>query len=101
MGFYDWWLCQCFTLFAEAAGHSGMRAMATLPGPAAPLMRLIGCELVVEDHDLHHRHGWRKAANYGKATMLWDRLFGTHIPRLESRWDRVDYDNKVYMPLLW
>jgi sterol desaturase/sphingolipid hydroxylase (fatty acid hydroxylase superfamily) len=99
MTFYDWWLCQCFTFFAEAIGHSGLRAMFQVPGPGGHVMRLIGCELVLEDHDLHHRQGWRKSGNYGKATKLWDRIFGTGLPLIEAQWDRVDYENAVRMPI--
>jgi sterol desaturase/sphingolipid hydroxylase (fatty acid hydroxylase superfamily) len=53
--------------------------------------------LIIEDHDLHHRKGYRKSSNYGKQTMLWDRLFGTKTPRLES--ENVDFDLEVHMPL--
>jgi sterol desaturase/sphingolipid hydroxylase (fatty acid hydroxylase superfamily) len=99
MNFYDWWLCQCFTFFAEAIGHSGLRAMFQVPGPGGHVMKWIGCELVLEDHDLHHRQGWRRSGNYGKATRLWDRVFGTCLPRIEAQWDRVDYEGAVRMPM--
>ena len=100
MGFYDWWICQSFTLFAEAFGHSGIRAMMTLPGLAGPFLKAIDCELVLEDHDLHHRQGWRKSGNYGKATRLWDRMFGTCLGRIEADWDNVDFDHPLEMSWL-
>ncbi|KAF1827578.1 uncharacterized protein K489DRAFT_349066 [Dissoconium aciculare CBS 342.82] len=97
MGFFDWWLCQSYVLCAEAFGHSGIRAMMTAPGPAGSFLKVLGCELVLEDHDLHHRQGWRTSGNYGKATRLWDRIFGTCLGRIEAKWDNVDYDNKLKM----
>jgi sterol desaturase/sphingolipid hydroxylase (fatty acid hydroxylase superfamily) len=100
MGFYEWWLCQSFNLFTEACWHSGIRVMLPLPGPCAPLMKIIGCELVLEDHDLHHRHGWRSAGNYGKVTRLWDRIFGTCMNRIESNWENVDFTEPLIMPWL-
>jgi sterol desaturase/sphingolipid hydroxylase (fatty acid hydroxylase superfamily) len=57
-------------------------------------------ELCVEDHDLHHRQGWRKSHNYGKQTRVWDRLFGTCGTRIESVPDNVDYVNQAYMPIM-
>jgi hypothetical protein len=77
-----------------------LRAMLPLPGPCAPLMKMIGCELVLEDHDLHHRNGWRMSGNYGKVTRLWDRIFGTCMDRIESNWDNVDYSEPIVMPWL-
>jgi sterol desaturase/sphingolipid hydroxylase (fatty acid hydroxylase superfamily) len=97
MGFYDWWLCNSYTLFAEAFGHSGIRAMMTAPGLAGFFLKAVGCELLLEDHDLHHRQGWRKSGNYGKATRFWDKIFGTCLGRVEAKWDNVDYENKLKM----
>jgi sterol desaturase/sphingolipid hydroxylase (fatty acid hydroxylase superfamily) len=96
MTFYDWWVCQAFILFAEIMGHSGLRAYAVTPGLASFVLGFVGCELVVEDHDLHHRQGYRKSGNYGKQTKLWDTLFGTVMPRIES--ENVDFDHGVHMP---
>lgn len=96
MTFYDWWICQAFILFAEIMGHSGLRVYAVTPGLASFVLGFVGCELVIEDHDLHHRQGYRKSGNYGKQTKLWDTLFGTVMPRVES--ENVDYDHGVHMP---
>lgn len=65
-GFHDWWICHEYIIFSEAFGHSGLRVWSTTPSIVSPLLRLLNCELVVEDHDLHHRKGWRKSQNYGK-----------------------------------
>jgi sterol desaturase/sphingolipid hydroxylase (fatty acid hydroxylase superfamily) len=96
MPFYDWWICQAFILFAEIMGHSGLRVYAVTPGLASFVLSFFGCELIIEDHDLHHRQGYRKSGNYGKQTKLWDRLFGTEMPRIES--ENVDFDHGVHMP---
>ncbi|PYI07528.1 hypothetical protein BO78DRAFT_312995 [Aspergillus sclerotiicarbonarius CBS 121057] len=99
MGFYEWWICHQYVMFAELAGHSGLRMHASPPSTLNWLLKLFGAELVVEDHDLHHRKGWKKSHNYGKQTRLWDRIFGTCRERIESVPDNVDYDNKLVMPV--
>jgi sterol desaturase/sphingolipid hydroxylase (fatty acid hydroxylase superfamily) len=63
------------------------------------LLEIFDANIVVEDHDLHHRKGWRKSHNYGKQTRLWDRIFGTCIDRIESKAENVDYINKGDMPI--
>jgi sterol desaturase/sphingolipid hydroxylase (fatty acid hydroxylase superfamily) len=99
MGFHDWWICHEFIIFSEAFGHSGLRIYSTTPGLAAPFLQLLGCELAIEDHDLHHRKGWRKSTNYGKQTRLWDRIFGTCGERIEAVPENVDYGMTFNMPL--
>ncbi|KAF9877269.1 fatty acid hydroxylase superfamily protein [Colletotrichum karsti] len=100
MGFYEWWLCQQYVIFTELSGHSGLRIYATTPTPFAWPLRLFNCDLVLEDHDLHHRKGWKKSGNYGKHTRLWDRIFGTCMERLECPDDKIDYVNTVVYPLI-
>ncbi|KAH6988901.1 hypothetical protein BKA56DRAFT_574825 [Ilyonectria sp. MPI-CAGE-AT-0026] len=100
LGFYDWWICHQYIAFTEVLGHSGLRVYAIPPSTLTWLLRMLSCELVVEDHDLHHRKGWRKSHNYGKQTRLWDRIFGTCHERIESKPENVDWDNGVYFPIL-
>ncbi|KAJ3013342.1 hypothetical protein HKX48_005819 [Thoreauomyces humboldtii] len=97
--FYDWWLCGQYVVFSELAGHSGVRVHATSPSTVTPILRYFHSELVIEDHDLHHRKGWRHSFNYGKQTRLWDRVFGTCAPRIESRVGNVDYEHPAWIPL--
>lgn len=99
LGFYEWWICQQFIVYTELMGHSGLRIYATPPSTLYWILRLLDTELVIEDHDLHHRTGWRKSHNYGKQTRLWDRIFGTRAERIESSRDKVDYNNRVTIPL--
>lgn len=99
MGFYDWWVCHQFIIFAEAMGHSGLRFYSHTPGVSTLFLRLFDAELIIEDHDLHHRHGWRKSTNYGKQTKLWDKLFGSAGERIEATENNIDYVNKVDFPL--
>ncbi|CAK4033670.1 fatty acid hydroxylase vlmA-like [Lecanosticta acicola] len=99
MGFHDWWICHEYIIFSEAFGHSGLRVYSTSPSAASWLLKFFRCELVVEDHDLHHRKGWRKSHNYGKQTRLWDRIFGTCGDRIEAVDSNVDYENSFNMPL--
>ncbi|OOQ85673.1 hypothetical protein PEBR_25698 [Penicillium brasilianum] len=99
MGFYEWWICHQYVVFAELAGHSGLRLHASPPSTLSWFLRWFDAELVIEDHDLHHRKGWKKSHNYGKQTRLWDRVFGTCCDRIESVQGNVDYANQAPMPL--
>ena len=98
MGFYEWWICHQYVVFAEIAGHSGLRLHTVPPNTLTWLLRIFNAELVIEDHDIHHRRGWKKSANYGKQTRLWDRIFGTCGDRIESYQDNIDYDQQIPMP---
>ncbi|KAI3625353.1 hypothetical protein CBS9595_000714 [Malassezia furfur] len=71
-------------------GHSGLRLHygTILTGP---FLRPFGLEIVGEDHDLHHRHGWKDSYNYGKQSNMWDTLFGTRGERIECIPDRLDH----------
>lgn len=100
MGFHDWWICHEYIIFSEAFGHSGLRIYSTTPGTASPFLKAFGMELVIEDHDLHHRKGWRKSSNYGKQTRVWDVLFGTTGKRIEVTPEAVDMNMTFNMPLL-
>ncbi|KAG6068340.1 hypothetical protein E4U32_001124 [Claviceps aff. humidiphila group G2b] len=99
MGFYEWWICHQYVVFAELAGHSGLRVIATPPNPFNWLLRLFDAELIIEDHDLHHRKGWKTSSNYGKQTRLWDRIFGTCRGRIECEEHNVDWEDKVRLPI--
>lgn len=99
MGFYEWWICHQYVVYAELAGHSGLRVHATPPNTLSWLLKFFNAELVIEDHDLHHRKGWKSSYNYGKQTRLWDRIFGTCCDRIESVPENVDYVNLSPMPL--
>ncbi|KAI9925109.1 hypothetical protein ASPWEDRAFT_689764 [Aspergillus wentii DTO 134E9] len=100
MGFYDWWVCHQYVMFAEVAGHSGLRLHTSPPNTLSWLLRMFNAELIIEDHDLHHRKGWKKSHNYGKQTRLWDRIFGTCHERIECPPENIDYENTASMPLL-
>ncbi|KAM3554137.1 hypothetical protein ARSEF4850_006595 [Beauveria asiatica] len=99
LGFYDWFICHQYIAFTEAGGHSGLRMHLQAASPFSFILSYFDAELVIEDHDLHHRKGWRKSHNYGKQTRLWDKIFGTCHERIELREDNVDYDNQAHIPL--
>lgn len=99
MGFYEWWVCHQYVVFAELAGHSGIRVDASPPNLFTPILRILKCELTIEDHDIHHRKGWKSSGNYGKQTRLWDRMFGTCKDRIECQMSNIDYDNQATMPI--
>ena len=99
MGFYDWWVCHQVIVYTEIAGHSGLRIHATSPSTLSWLLRYFEAELTIEDHDLHHRIGWRKAHNYCKQTGLWGQIFGTFRERIEAVEANIDSNNKVSLPL--
>ncbi|KAF4120918.1 Sterol desaturase/sphingolipid hydroxylase, fatty acid hydroxylase superfamily [Geosmithia morbida] len=99
MGFYEWWICHQFIAFTEVFGHSGLRLYGAPPSTFSWLLRATGTELVVEDHDMHHRKGYRKTHNYGKQTGIWDILFGTRGDRIEMAKDNVDRGQAIYIPI--
>lgn len=99
MGFYDWWMCQQFIIYTEVMGHSGLRLHLTAASTLYWVLDFLGLELALEDHDLHHRHGYRKSSNYGKQSRVWDTLFGTTRPRQECHESNIDWDNSARMPL--
>lgn len=99
LDFYSWWVCHQYIAFTEFGGHSGLRLHIQATSTISWLLEYLGMELVIEDHDLHHRKGWRKSHNYGKQTRVWDRIFGTCHARIESVASNVDYDNPVYLSM--
>lgn len=99
LNFYEWWVCFSYLTYSELFGHSGLRAHFIVPSPISGILGLLGMELSVEDHDLHHRKGWKKSFNYGKQTRVWDRLFGTCTDRLEAKASNLDERTMVKMPL--
>ncbi|KAM5368094.1 hypothetical protein ACJZ2D_009698 [Fusarium nematophilum] len=99
LGFYEWWICHQYIAFTEVLGHTGLRIYGGPPSTLSWLLRLFNVELLIEDHDLHHRKGYRKSHNYGKQTRLWDRLFGTCHERIEMSRQNVDWDRGVYFPI--
>jgi len=95
MNFYDWWICHQYVVFLELSGHSGLRIYSAPPTPFRALYWYLGAEICIEDHDLHHRQGWKRSANYGKQSMLWDQVFGTRAKRIELQKDRVNFNDRV------
>ncbi len=82
MSFPELFLTVSYTLYVEALGHSGIRAI--WPQPLLGwILRPLGMDLQIEDHDLHHRFG-KSGRNYGKQTRVWDKLFGTIGERIET-----------------
>ncbi|KAM3554164.1 hypothetical protein MY1884_006285 [Beauveria asiatica] len=100
LGFYEWWMCFQYLTWAEVWGHCGLRVHGIVPSPISAILGLMNMELALEDHDLHHRRGWKKSFNYGKQTRVWDRLFGSCTDRLEADEANVDYGHHVPMPVL-
>lgn len=99
LGFYDWWICHQYITFTEVLGHSGLRIYGMPPSTFSWILTLVGAELVIEDHDLHHRKGYRKSHNYGKQTRVWDCLFGTCHERIEATKENINWDETVYFPI--
>ncbi|KAK4049227.1 hypothetical protein OIO90_005516 [Microbotryomycetes sp. JL221] len=81
MSFSEMWLTLQVTIYVEMLGHSGVRAYWAHP-TLNSVLALFDAELIVEDHDLHHRYG-KSGRNYGKQTRIWDRIFGTTGERIE------------------
>ena len=94
LNFESFYIWMQLLITTEIMGHSGLRIH--LPACMSGMfLRPFGCELVLEDHDLHHRFGWRDSANYGKSTRMWDVWFGTVLPRIECRPENIDWSQRV------
>ncbi|CAI7674078.1 unnamed protein product [Penicillium pancosmium] len=97
-GFCEWWICHQSIAFVEVFGHSGLRVHLGAISTMSWLLQILDCDIVIEDHDLHHRKGWRKSHNYGKQTRLWDRIFGTCHERIECAEANIDWNDRLTMP---
>ncbi|WFD31574.1 hypothetical protein MSPP1_002613 [Malassezia sp. CBS 17886] len=84
-----------YLIAVEVGGHSGLRMFYASPSTAI-FLRPFNLELVIEDHDLHHRFGWKHSENYGKQTRVWDSWFGTNGERLETSYNQVDWKDVIY-----
>lgn len=98
MGFFDWMLCWSYVEMLELMGHSGIRCAGTAPAFDYLPLRKLDMDIIIEDHDLHHSNGWKKSGNYGKQTRIFDKLFGTVMPRVEMLDHLIDNSNKVWFP---
>jgi len=99
MGYYEWWICHQYIVFTELVGHSGLRVFAHPPSTLGWFLELFDAQLCIEDHDLHHRKGWKNSANYGKQTRLWDKLFGTCAERIELTPENIDYNYQLKLAI--
>lgn len=99
VGFYEWYICFSYLVFSEIIGHSGVRIVSGASTTFFWLLRMVGAELQVEDHDLHHRYPRRHSVNMGKQTRLYDLIFGTAGERIEGRAENIDYSIPVSMPI--
>ncbi|OAA53868.1 Fatty acid hydroxylase [Cordyceps fumosorosea ARSEF 2679] len=99
MGFYAFWMCHMYVWFTELLGHSGLRVHLYAASPISGLLGYLGVELALEDHDLHHRTGWKNSHNYGKQSRVWDRVFGTCAARIECQETNVNYEDIASFPL--
>lgn len=99
IGFYDWFICHQYVSYTEVWGHCGIRVYLSPPSTFNPILTALDAEIIIEDHDLHHRKGYRKSHNYGKQTRVWDRLFGTTHKRIECVPENIDYVNQATIPI--
>lgn len=99
LDFFQWWIAMRYIDYTEALAHSGIRANASAPSTFFWLLQLLEVDFGIEDHDLHHREGWRHSFNYGKQTRLWDYVFGTSRARVESVRGNTDFSYQVRIPI--
>ena len=102
LDFYQWWTCQVYVIFSEIWGHSGLRVHFSPPMPFIHVLFALGLEGAAEDHDIHHRFAFRRpGGNFSKQTRIWDRLFGTDWPRVETATANIDFDDRVRLFILY
>ena len=64
-------------VFVEVAGHNGLSETTWTAFPLCVwLPRALGIAIRSRDHHAHHVH---PSCNFGKRTMLWDKVFGTQL----------------------
>lgn len=100
LNFYAFWMCHMYVWFTELLGHSGLRVHLHAASLIDGILGYFGVELALEDHDLHHRTGWKSSHNYGKQSRVWDTVFGTCADRIECKENNVNYDDIASFPLL-
>ncbi|KAM3489154.1 hypothetical protein MY3957_007554 [Beauveria namnaoensis] len=100
LNFYAFWMCHMYVWFTELLGHSGLRVHLHAASLIDGILGYFGVELALEDHDLHHRTGWKSSHNYGKQSRVWDTMFGTCADRIECKENNVNYDDIASFPLL-
>lgn len=98
LNFYEWWFCNAMVTVVEIFGHAGVRMYFTAFQAFPFLLQPLEMDITMEDHDIHHRRGWKHSGNYGKQTRMWDRIFGTVIPRDEGPNENIDRNLLVEMP---
>lgn len=96
--FYEWWCCNIMVTVVELVGHAGVRMYFTASQAFPFLLQRFDMDIALEDHDIHHRRGWKGSGNYGKQTRIWDKIFGTVLPRDEGPNTNIDKNLPVVMP---
>lgn len=65
-----------YKIIEEMFGHMNMRSRASSFTQCIWLPRLLGIELYIADHTMHHTVSKK---NFGKRFSLWDKVFGTFL----------------------
>ncbi|UZJ54461.1 hypothetical protein CBS101457_003781 [Exobasidium rhododendri] len=94
INFPTWFMAQQMIIYTESMGHSGVRVMFITP-MTGYILKYFDMELCLEDHDLHHRNGWKHSFSYGKQTRAWDKIFGSTRDRIECKADNVNFNDAV------
>ena len=76
--YFQYILILTYKTFIEISGHSGKIIKSTSFPQFIWLPRILGIQLSVEEHDLHHS---LNNCNYSKRFSLWDKLFGTYLKK--------------------
>ena len=79
--YFQYFLISTYKAFIEISGHSGKIIKSTSFPQFIWLPKILGIELRVDDHDLHHS---LNNCNYSKRFSLWDKLFGTYLQKNRS-----------------
>ena len=71
-----------YKIFIEISGHSGRNLEPSSCFPQCIwLVKFLNIELYSEEHVLHHT---KFQYNFSKRFTLWDKLFGTYLPRISE-----------------
>jgi sterol desaturase/sphingolipid hydroxylase (fatty acid hydroxylase superfamily) len=84
---FEYTLLLSYQTFVEIAGHAGVETRASSFPQCRAIPDILGISLRSNDHDLHHSNVSVRSCNFSKRFILWDRVFGTYINKVQKNND--------------
>ena len=84
---FEYTLLLSYQTFVEIAGHAGVETHASSFPQCRAIPDILGISLRSNDHDLHHSNLSVRSCNFSKRFILWDKVFGTYINKVQKNHD--------------